>query len=182
MNYTIVIDYQKDFIDGALANTEAQNIRPNVIKHIKEAISKQHSIIFTKDTHDAYFYPYTNEGKHLPVPHCIRNTEGWEIDSETWTETIQAMLKAQHNCGVLPPMDVIEKPTFGYKGWNLFNPENIYVFGVCTDICVVSNVLILKALYPTANVIVYSDACAGLTVEKHQHALDVMASCQVEVK
>ncbi len=167
MDYTIVIDYQKDFIDGSLYNEGAIKIRENVIKRIKEAIENNHKLVFTKDTHfDNYLE--TNEGKNLPIKHCIKNTLGHEIDSKT-LESFNY------------PYEVIEKTTFGYLDWNLDNPTNIYMLGVCTDICVVSNALILKAKYPDANVYVYSDACAGLSDKLHLEALDVMKSCQIKV-
>ena len=167
MNYTIVIDYQKDFIDGSLRNEEAIKIRQNVINRIQEGIKNNNKLIFTKDTHtDNYLDTY--EGKNLPIKHCIKGTIGHDIDS-----IVLASFKY--------PYQVIEKPTFGYKDWKLENPENIYMFGVCTDICVISNALILKSLYPNTNIYVYSDACAGLTIEKHESALNVMQSCQIKV-
>jgi len=168
MNYTIVIDYQKDFIDGSLFNQDAINIRDNVISRIKEGIKNNNKLIFTRDTHQEN-YLETNEGRHLPVKHCIENTPGHEIDKIVYDEF------------KIYPHEIINKPTFGYKDWNLENPQNIYMLGVCTDICVISNALILKALYPNANVYVYENACAGLSKEKHNAALDVMRSCQIQV-
>ncbi|MCR5786476.1 MAG: cysteine hydrolase [Acholeplasmatales bacterium] len=168
MDYTIVIDYQKDFIDGVLYNASSISIRPNIIKRIKEDIKKGNKLIFTRDTHDDSTFMDSNEGKHLPIKHCIKNTEGWELDKE--------MMESFNY-----PHQIIDKPTFGYKDWNLEEPENIYMMGVCTDICVISNAIILKALYPNTNVYVYSDSCAGLTQEKHNAALETMKSCQVEV-
>lgn len=168
MDYTIIIDYQKDFIDGSLYNKEAIEIRDNVIKRINEGIKKNHKIIFTRDTHDTN-YLSSSEGKKLPVVHCVKNTEGWMIDSKV-SEFVKDI-----------DYKIIDKPTFGYKDWALENPENIYVLGVCTDICVISNVLILKALYPNANIYVYKDAVAGLTKEKNLYALSVMESCQVNI-
>jgi len=168
MDYTIVIDYQKDFIDGSLYNEDAIKIRGNVIKRILSDIRKNNKLIFTRDTHQEN-YLETNEGRNLPVKHCIENTDGWQIDEETLR-----MVGSY-------PYEVINKPTFGYKDWNLDNPTNIYMLGVCTDICVVSNALILKAKYPEANVYVYKDAVAGLTKEKSDAALNVLESCQVKV-
>ena len=167
MDYTIVIDYQKDFIDGSLYNEEAIKIRNNVIKRIKEGIENKNKLIFTRDTHDKS-YLSTNEGKNLPIKHCIKGTEGHEID-KTVLESFNY------------PYTIIDKPTFGYKDWALADPKNIYIFGVCTVICVISNSLILKAYYPEANIYVYSDACAGLSCEKHKAALNVLESCQVKV-
>jgi nicotinamidase-related amidase len=167
MNYTIVIDYQKDFIDGALYNEEAIKIRPNVIKRIKEGIGCKNKLVFTRDTHNED-YLSTNEGRNLPVIHCIKGSTGHELDKE---------MMSSFNY----PHDIIDKPTFGYKDWNLDNPENIYMLGVCTDICVISNALILKAKYPEANIYVYRDAVAGLSIEKNNAALNVLESCQVKV-
>lgn len=168
MNYTIIIDYQKDFIDGSLYNKDAIDIRKNLISRLKSDINKKNKIIFTMDTHDANTYLNTNEGKHLPVIHCVKNTLGWQLDKEM-IDSIDT------------DYQIIEKNSFGFKDWKLENPLNIYLAGVCTDICVVSNALILKALYPEANIYVYSDACAGLTKEKHDAALETMRSCQIEV-
>lgn len=168
MDYTIVIDYQKDFIDGSLYNEDAIKIKENVIKRIKEGINNNNSLVFTRDTHNANYLD-TYEGKKLPVIHCIKNTEGWQIDKEVY-ETVKSY-----------PHQIIDKPTFGYKDWNLDNPQNIYMLGVCTDICVISNALILKSLYPNANIYVYRDAVAGLTREKSLEALSVLESCQVEI-
>ncbi len=167
MNYTIVIDYQKDFIDGSLYNEGAIKIRDNVKKRINEAILNNNKLIFTKDTHyDNYLE--TNEGKNLPIKHCIKGTKGHDIDESIIND-------------INYPYEVIEKNTFGYLDWKLENPENIYLLGVCTDICVISNALILKAKYPSSNVFVFSDACAGLDEKLHNEALDVMRSCQVKV-
>ena len=167
MNYTIVIDYQKDFIDGSLYNEGAIKIRENVIKRIKEAINNKHKLIFTKDTHFSNYLD-TNEGKNLPVKHCIKGTSGHDIDKNVLDSFRY-------------PYEVVEKTTFGYLDWKLENPENIYLLGVCTDICVISNALILKAKYPEANIYVYSDASAGLSEKLHEEALDVMKSTQIKV-
>ena len=168
MYYTIIIDYQKDFIDGALYNEDAIKIRDNVIRRVKEAFNNNNKIIFTRDTHSSN-YLETNEGKNLPIVHCIKDTLGWNIDSKV----LEACKNVHYK--------IIDKPTFGYKDWNLENPNNIYMLGVCTDICVISNALILKALYPEANVYVYRDAVAGLSKEKNEAALNVLESCQVKI-
>ena len=167
MNYTIVIDYQKDFIDGSLYNEEAIKIRKNLIKRIKEGISNNNALIFTRDTHDNN-YLSTNEGKNLPIIHCIKGSVGHELDKE--------MMESFNY-----PHTIIDKPTFGYKDWALENPQNIFMLGVCTDICVISNALILKSLYPNANIYVYKDAVAGLSEKKNLEALSVLESCQVKI-
>ncbi len=168
MNYTIVIDYQYDFIYGSLRNEEAIKIKNNVIERISEGYNLGHKIIFTRDTHDTNYLD-TAEGKKLPVEHCIKGTTGHEIDSD-----VLEFVKGKE-------YSVIDKPTFGYLDWNLENAENIYMLGVCTDICVISNALILKAKYPNANIYLYKDAVAGLSKESNDAAIKVLANCQVEI-
>lgn len=175
----IVIDMQNDFIDGALGTKEAQAIVPNVKKKIEEYKARGDEIIFTRDTHDED-YLNTNEGKHLPVEHCIYGTEGWNIHSDLDIE----------NC------EHIDKHTFGWQFWTSTespyenDEDNTYYFrdleeieivGLCTDICVVSNALILKANYPWANITVDASCCAGVTPESHQAALTTMKMCQINV-
>ena len=174
MKTLIVIDMQNDFIYGALGSTEAQAIVPNVKKKIEEYKARGDEIIFTRDTHfDNYLE--TNEGKHLPVTHCIKNTEGWKV---------------------VPEIDItdrehIDKHTFGYTAWTFLrdgdrvmgtrNLTDVEIIGVCTDICVVSNALILKALYPEINITVDASCCAGVTPSSHQDALTTMKMCQINV-
>jgi nicotinamidase-related amidase len=162
----IVIDMQKDFIDGSLGTKEAQTIVPNVKKKIEEHKARGDEIIFTRDTHDED-YLNTNEGKHLPVEHCIEGTEGWKIH---------------------PDLDIkdcehIDKPNFGWPFWAFDSRdlEDIEIVGLCTDICVVSNALILKANYPWANITVDASCCAGVTPESHKAALTTMKMCQINV-
>lgn len=161
----IVIDMQNDFIDGSLGTKEAVAIVDNVKKKIDEYKNAGNEIIFTRDTHfDNYMD--TNEGKHLPVKHCIKDTKGWEIADDLMVD------------GAI----VIDKPSFGYVDWAKYNLEEVELIGLCTDICVVSNTLIIKALYPEINVSVDSSCCAGVTVDSHEAALTTMKMCQVEVK
>jgi nicotinamidase-related amidase len=172
----IVIDMQNDFITGSLGTKEAQAIVPNVKKKIEEYRARGDEIIFTRDTHyDDYLE--TNEGKHLPVKHCIKYTHGWEIAEE---------LSLQNG------NSIINKLTFGYNGWNVYFdcglsiiensvPDEIELVGLCTDICVVSNALILKAMYPEIDITVDASCCAGVTPESHQAALTTMKMCQINV-
>lgn len=166
--YLIVVDVQKDFVDGALGAPEARAIIPRVKEKIAEYSAHGDKIIFTRDTHQAD-YLKTNEGKYLPVEHCIENTDGWHICDGLVGE----------NCSIL------NKPTFGYLEWNKEIPNvkdlEIEIIGLCTDICVVSNALILKAMFPEATVKVDSSACAGVTPKSHEAALMTMKMCQVEV-
>lgn len=163
----IIVDMQNDFIDGVLGTKEAQAIVPNIKKKIEEYNSRGDAVIFTRDTHFEN-YLKTNEGKNLPYEHCIYNTKGWEIHSD---------LEDVHCCH-------IDKTTFGYERWkDVFakNIEYIELCGVCTDICVVSNALILKAAYPEAYITVDANCCAGVTPEKHKAALEAMKSCQIVI-
>lgn len=174
-NILIVVDMQKDFVTGALASAEAQAILPKVKEKIEVYDRAGKEIIFTRDTHRED-YMQTNEGKHLPVPHCIKGTDGWQICAELTD-------------GITSEYKTVDKPTFGFLGWkDVLASEtadgsdlDIEMIGVCTDICVVSNALILKALYPEATVRVDAGCCAGVTPEAHAAALATMRSCQVDV-
>ena len=161
----IVIDMQNDFIDGALGTKEAQAIVPNVKKKIEEYEARGDEIIFTRDTH-LKNYLDTNEGKHLPVKHCIQGTYGWLISSEL-------------DNGVGYP--IIDKYTFGFDSWYHYDFDEVELVGLCTDICVVSNALILKALFPEIDITVDASCCAGVTPETHQAALTTMKMCQINV-
>lgn len=163
----IVIDMQNDFVTGALANPAAEAIVKPIAKKVK---SFDGTIIATRDTHDAD-YLKSPEGVKLPVEHCIKNTDGWKVVPE-----IEAAIKVKQDFRYL------DKPTFGMpRDWNLGTYDEVEVVGTCTDICVVSNVLLLKALYPALSIKVHANLCAGLSEEKHLAALEVMRSCQVEV-
>lgn len=160
----VVVDMQKDFIDGALGTKEAVAIVDNVKKKIAMYKENGDKIIFTRDTHQTN-YMETNEGKHLPVEHCIEGTDGWKIGEGLEVE------------GAL----YINKPTFGYMNWKDYDLEEVEIVGLCTDICVVSNALIIKATFPEIKVSVDASCCAGVTPESHMAALTTMKMCQVEV-
>ena len=160
----IVIDMQNDFIDMALGTKEAQAIVPFVKKKIEEYKNAGNEIIFTRDTHNEN-YLETPEGKKLPVPHCIKGTKGWEIADGLYTEGSK----------------IIDKPNFGWPGWKEESLEEVELIGLCTDICVVSNALIIKAAFPDAAVSVDSSCCAGVTPESHEAALRTMAMCQIDI-
>lgn len=166
MRTLIVVDMQNDFIDGALGTKEAQAIVPNVKKKIEEYKARGDKVVFTRDTHHTN-YLETNEGKHLPVEHCIHGTRGWIIADEV----------------NYPDCKHIDKPTFGYTYWayEFQDVEDIELVGLCTDICVVSNALIIKAQFPNANITVDASCCAGVTPESHHAALTVMKMCQIDV-
>ena len=169
----IVVDMQKDFVDGALGSKEAVSIVPNVVKKIE---AFEGDILVTYDTHEEN-YMDTQEGKHLPVPHCIKGTPGWELD-----EKVQAALDRK-------TYTAIEKPTFGSVALaelikTVYDPAELEIelCGLCTDICVVSNALLLKASFLETPVSVDSSCCAGVTPESHNAALLTMKMCQVQVK
>lgn len=167
MKYLIVVDMQNDFIDGALGTAEAVSIVPYVKSVIENFDGK---VLFTRDTHFEN-YMETQEGKNLPVPHCIKGTDGWQIRAE-----LDALRKTE----------AIDKITFGSKDLveilkNEADIESITFVGLCTDICVISNVMIVKAFYPEIPLIVDAKACAGVTPESHTNALNAMKMCQVTV-
>ena len=163
----IVIDMQNDFIDGALGTEEAKKIVPRVMQKIEQYRSEHHDIIFTADSHSEN-YLSTPEGKALPIKHCITFTDGWKINSKLNTTDSR----------------ILPKSTFGYVEWNRFYDfdfTTIEIIGLCTDICVVSNALILKNMFPDAKIIVDASCCAGTTPEKHKAAIEVMKSCQIDI-
>lgn len=160
----IVVDMQNDFIDMALGTKEAVAIVPKVKEKIQEYVQSGDEIIFTRDTHSEN-YLQTTEGKKLPVEHCIQGTKGWQIADGLYVEGCR----------------IIDKPNFGWPHWNEEHLEEVEIVGLCTDICVVSNALIIKATFPDANVKVDSNCCAGVTLETHEAALKTMAMCQIEI-
>lgn len=167
----IVIDMQNDFIDAALGTKEAVAI----VEAVKDKIRSYPAadVIATMDTHGEN-YMQTQEGKYLPVPHCIRETEGWQIRPDI--------------ADLLTEAKIYEKPTFGSTALaadlrDLSEKEEIELelIGLCTDICVVSNALLLKAMMPEVKISVDASCCAGVTPEKHLAALETMRSCQIQV-
>lgn len=172
-HFLVVVDMQKDFVDGALGTPEAQQVVGRVMDRILEFDGQ---IFATLDTHTPD-YLETSEGRNLPVPHCIKGTRGWMLD-----DGVAACLEQK---GYTP----VEKLTFG----SVLLPRLLYqaaageaftveLIGLCTDICVVSNALILKANFPEAQITVDSSCCAGVTPETHAAALTTMHSCQIRVK
>ncbi|MCM1283059.1 MAG: cysteine hydrolase [Muribaculaceae bacterium] len=170
-NYLIVVDMQKDFVDGALGSREAQAIVPAVEKKIADY---KGTVIFTLDTHEENYLD-TQEGRLLPVPHCIRGTAGWELVPPL------EVLRQKNNCRVY------EKNTFGSttlaadlcREHQTQPISGIELVGLCTDICVVSNALLIKAFLPEVPVYVDAACCAGVTPEKHAAALETMKSSQI---
>lgn len=160
----IVVDMQNDFITGSLGTKEAQAILPNVKRKIEEYKKQGAEIIFTRDTHfDNYLE--TNEGNKLPVKHCIHSSHGWKIANGLCTDGCK----------------IINKITFGYDMWDYYDFKEIEIIGLCTDICVVSNALILKTMFPHINISVDASCCAGVTPESHKAALQTMKMCQIDI-
>ncbi len=170
----IVVDMQKDFIDGALGTPEAQAIVPNVVQKVKEFQGK---VFYTRDTHEGN-YMDTQEGHNLPVPHCIRGTAGWEIHPE--------LEELRTNSGE----KVLDKVTFGSVELGQVLKEidekeaisSITLVGLCTDICVISNAMIVKAFLPEVKILVDASCCAGVTPKSHDTALEAMKMCQIEIQ
>ena len=169
MKILVVVDMQKDFIDGSLGTPEAVAIVPNVIRKIKEYEESGGKIIYTKDTHFENYHD-TREGRHLPVEHCIKGTPGHDIPPE--------ILRGHGT--------VFEKLTFGsvelIDYLSEFDFDEIELIGLCTDICVVSNALMVKAHFSESEVTVDSTCCAGVTPDTHAAALTTMKMCQIKVK
>lgn len=178
MKILVVVDMQKDFVDGALGSSEAQAIVPNVAAKVKEYAEMEGSlVVYTRDTHFAD-YADTREGRYLPVPHCIFETEGWEIVPEVLNDRVAAAIFNKETFGYSA---IAEEISYIVNGELDQEIDSIEVCGLCTDICVVSNALILKASFPNIPFVVDSACCAGVTPEKHEAALEVMRSCQIDV-
>lgn len=171
--YLVVVDMQKDFIDGALGTAEAQAIVPKVIEKVT---SFKGPVMFTRDTHEEN-YLETQEGQNLPVKHCIRGTDGWELQSDLNDYALK------NHCLIF------DKPTFGstslagcVSGITRMAPiDQIEIVGLCTDICVISNAILLKTALPDTEIIVDASCCAGVTPQSHQNALEAMKMCQITI-
>jgi len=175
MKILVVVDMQNDFVTGVLGTKEAVEIVPKVKERILQGMAQGEAVLFTRDTHEEN-YLETQEGKKLPVPHCIRNTEGWEIVDELQGYALNA--------------SPIDKPAFGsldlcgimqiIDGQSAI--EKVTLVGLCTDICVISNAMLLKAALPEAEIVVDASCCAGVTPESHATALAAMAVCQISIE
>ncbi len=165
-DYLIVVDMQNDFVTGALGTQEAVSI----VECVKHKIDAFHgTVIYTRDTHEEN-YMETQEGKNLPVPHCTRDTWGWQI--------IDALEECQNHM-------IFDKPTFGSLALASYLKEqganSVTLIGLCTDICVISNAMLIKASLPETQIIVDAACCAGVSPESHLRALDAMKMCQIQV-
>lgn len=185
MRVLVVVDAQYDFVDGALGSVSAQAIIPHMKERIKDYADGDTLILFTKDTHDEN-YDKTMEGYHLPVAHCVRGTPGWSLVKE-----ISSLADGYSNFLIYSDDEIIHsrvlKETFGsvklselLKRYE-YEITDITFMGFCTDICVISNVLLTKAFLPNTRIIVDASCCAGSTLEKHLAALEVMKSCHIDV-
>ena len=169
-NVLVVVDMQNDFIDGALGTKEAQSIVENVYQAIQDFNGE---VVFTRDTHFEN-YTDTQEGKKLPVPHCIKETNGWQINSK-----LETLIK--------PETKIFDKITFGSTELAEYlkyqkELEKVSIVGLCTDICVISNALLIKANIPEVEIEVIENCCAGVTPESHINALNAMKMCQISVR
>ena len=190
MKVLVIVDMQKDFIDGALGTPEAQAIVDNVVYKMKQHKNTDTVVLFTKDTHNKD-YLATPEGEKLPVEHCIEGTEGWAIDRAIHNE-FKSGGYATYSAGNIVNGRII-KPTFG--SYDLIDVlcdidaqtkdgetiEEIEFCGLVTNICLVSNVLMTKAAFPNVPIVVDSSCCAGTSIDAHEAALLVMKSCQIDV-
>ena len=183
MKILVVVDMQKDFIDGALGTAEAVGIVGAVVKRVEESVGEM--ILFTQDTH-AEDYLSTPEGKKLPVIHCVNGTEGWQIN-----EDVLNAWRGNKNTIVSPDLteNTFKKPVFGSVKLVEFikNQSNkqfisgIELVGLCTDICVVSNAIMLKNTLPGIEISVRENCCAGVTPKSHKEALNTMKMCQINI-
>ena len=169
MKVLAIIDMQKDFIDGALGTKEAVSIVPKVAARLKRAREDGETVVFTRDTHHAD-YLSTQEGRKLPVPHCMEGTAGWQIDAALAVEDAP----------------VFDKPGFGSPALieylrSLPALEGVEFIGLCTDICVITNAMMTKGALPEVPLSVRADCCAGVTPQSHETALQAMRMCQISI-
>ena len=170
----VVVDMQNDFVDGALGTAEAVAVVPRVVRRVEEAVRQGEAIYFTRDTHQAD-YLSTLEGGKLPVSHCIQGSQGWEIIPQLEAYSLNR--------------PIVDKPVFGstrlgelLQTANTAEPiRQITLIGLCTDICVISNALLLKAYLPQVPIFVDAACCAGVTPESHDIALTAMRACQIDI-
>lgn len=175
MDILVVVDMQNDFVNGALGTKEAVDIVPYVVGRVVDGVNRGETILFTRDTHEEN-YMETQEGKNLPVPHCIRGSEGWEIIPQLTEYTLERT--------------IVDKPTFGsavlgelLTAMDRETPiDRITLIGLCTDICVISNAMLAKAFLPEVEIVIDAACCAGVTPESHQNALEAMKVCQIKVE
>ena len=193
MKIVVVVDMQNDFIDGVLGSPEAQAIVPVMVDRLKELDDGNTLIFLTKDTHFANYLD-TQEGKNLPVAHCIEGTSGWSINKQissyvdygsnflTYsTYDIRKSRVLKHTFGSTDLADIIRELVYEKYKHPDIEIEEIILMGVCTDICVISNAMLLKAYCPEIPITIDASCCAGVTPESHKNALAAMKMCQINV-
>ena len=170
----IVVDYKNDFVSGSLGFPEAEALEPKLHKKVQDYLDAKDDVVYTMDTHGENYLD-TREGQKLPVPHCIRGTDGWQI-----CEEVQERIRPQDR--------IVDKVTFGAPDLpDIIRaecggmPEEIHLAGVWTDICVISNAMICKAAFPEVPVFIHERCCAGVTPESHATALEAMRACQIDI-
>lgn len=181
-DYLIVVDMQNDFVTGALGTPEAQAIVPKVIEKIK---NWNGPVLYTEDTHNNT-YLETEEGKHLPVEHCIRGTKGWEVVDEVLDAIPlkDSLNYEKHGFGCKAMMEDLYDAVYGTHNGRFhydYDVNSITLIGLCTDICVISNAMMLKSSIWNTPIIVDASCCAGVTPESHKNALAAMKMCQIEI-
>ena len=174
----VVVDYQKDFVDGALGYPGAEALEGPLCDKVKAALADGWKVIFTRDTH-APDYLDTREGRFLPVPHCIRGSQGWEIIPQLQEYAAHPIDKPTFGSTVLGELLKARDEDLRRQGKP--GVEKVTLIGVCTDICVLSNALLIKAFLPETEIVVEAACCAGVTPQSHETALSAMAACQITV-
>lgn len=203
MKAVVFIDVQKDFIDGALRNEKAIEVTPKIVKFAKKIARKksEFQLFATRDTHEKTEYKTlangddsttrqvpcagylaTLEGQNLPVEHCIKGTNGWQIVPELQKAIDEAHVVDKLTFGSMDLPRTINSSEFFQENEFGRSYDEIILVGFCTDICVVSNAMILRAAYPNKKITVFEDLCAGVTEESHKAALATMRSCQIDIK
>ena len=172
MKVLVVVDMQHDFVDGALGSQDAQAIVPAVADKIARYEASGDYIVFTRDTHKEN-YLETQEGRNLPVPHCIRGTQGWQILGDLHSSVHPVVDKVTFGSRQLP--EILEKT---FSGGSM---DSIELIGLCTDICVISNAMVLKAFFPEVPILVDAACCAGVSPQSHETALSAMKACQITI-
>ncbi len=180
MKILVVVDMQNDFVDGALGTKEAAGIVPKVAEKIRNFDGK---VFYTRDTHGEN-YLETQEGRCLPVPHCVRGTKGWELCPEVGglQKETSADVTDKPSFGSIELGYVVKEYIMGQTVLAKGEVDSITLVGLCTDICVISNAMILKAFFPEIPVIVDASCCAGVTVKSHKTALEAMKMCQIRIE
>ncbi|MEA5012789.1 MAG: isochorismatase family cysteine hydrolase [Angelakisella sp.] len=169
----VVVDFQKDFVDGALGFAKAQTLEEGIAAKVADAVANNQPVVFTLDTHGED-YLETREGRHLPVPHCTKGDAGWRLYGK-----LEKYMEEDHKNVFLAP-----KYSFGAQNFSFlkqFNPTEIELVGVVTNMCVISNAVILQTAFPQAEITIDSSLCASFDDSMHQKALDIMAGLQMNI-